>query len=261
LAIPPQIAFRSPAMPFATYKRGNDRVGIIQLDDGQANAFGHQMLHEAYECLEEAEKDLVECAGALVLVGNSKVLSSGFDLKTMMQGPEAATNLINAGAALMERLVIFPRPVVVGATGHAIALGAFALLTGDYRIGASTVNGKPLKVGLNETANGMNMPNFFCEGARAVLAPQYLREAVALGLIFDAERAQVVGFLDEAVPQEKVVEAACKKASELANWCKHPAFKHNKRLVHAPMAERVNRGRREEGQGGGLKWLHPPSKL
>ncbi|OLP99586.1 Enoyl-CoA delta isomerase 1, mitochondrial [Symbiodinium microadriaticum] len=248
-------------MPFATYKRVNGTVGLIQLDDGRSNAFGHQMLHEAYECLLEAEKDLLECAGALVLVGNSKVLSSGFDLQTMMQGPDCAKNLVNAGAALMERLVLFPRPLVIGATGHAIALGAFALLTGDYRIGAATVGGKPLKVGLNETANGMNMPNFFCEGARHALAPQYLREAVALGLIFNAERAQVVGFLDEAVPQDQVVEAAVTKAGELAKWCKHPAFHNNKRLVHAPLADRVARGRKEQADGEGMKWLNPPAKL
>lgn len=248
-------------MPFATYKRVSENVGILQLNDGRSNSFGHQMLSDAYRCLEEAEKDLLECAGALVVSGNEKVLSSGFDLKTMMEGPEAAKQLVNAGAALIERLVLFPRPVIVAATGHAVALGAFVLLTGDYRIGAKSVGGKPLKVGLNETANGMRMPDFFAEGARATLAPQYLRESVALGLIFDAERAQVVGFLDEAVPQEEVVQAAEKKARELASWCKHPAFLHNKRLLQAPMAERVARGRREQGPNDQLRWLQPPSKL
>mmetsp|Transcript_142066 Transcript_142066/g.247552 ORF Transcript_142066/g.247552 Transcript_142066/m.247552 type:complete len:249 (-) Transcript_142066:255-1001(-) len=248
-------------MSFATYKRVSENVGMLQLNDGRSNAFGHQMLSDAYRCLAEAEKDLLECAGALVILGNEKVFSSGFDLKAMMQGPEAAKRLVNEGAALIERLVLFPRPVVVAATGHAVALGAFVLLTGDYRIGAASVGGKPLKVGLNETANGMRMPDFFAEGARATLAPQYLRESVALGLIFDAERAQVVGFLDETVPQENVMQAAEAKAKELASWCKHPAFRHNKRLVHGPLAERVARGRREQKDKDQLRWLQPPSKL
>ncbi|CAE7439027.1 Eci1 [Symbiodinium natans] len=68
--------------------------------------------------------DLLECSGALALVGNSKVLSSGFDLKTMMQGPEAAKQLINAGAALIERLVLFPRPVVIGVLLSALMASA-----------------------------------------------------------------------------------------------------------------------------------------
>lgn len=232
------------------------------MNDGQSNAFGHQMMKETYDCLVAAEEDLVACQGALVLAGSSKIFSSGFDLAVMGEGPEAAKQLINEGAALIERLVLFPRPVVAAATGHAVALGAFVLLTGDYRIGAETVKGKPLKVGLNETANNMKMPDFFAEGARATLAPQFFREAVSLGLIFDAERAKAVGFLDEAVPHERVLEAAKAKAKELAAWCKHPAFRHNKRLVQAPYAKRVMQGRSEKAKET-LRWLHPapPSKL
>lgn len=248
-------------MAFATYTRTSARVGVLQLDDGQANTFGHKMLKEAYDCLLEAEKDLVDCVGALVIIGNERLLSGGFDLRVMMQGVGAGQRLVNEGAAFIERLVLFPRPVIVAATGHAIALGAFVLLTGDYRIGVASVGGKPLKIGLNETANGMEMPDFFAEGARAVLAPQYLRESVALGLIFDAPRAQTVGFLDEVVPQEKIIEVAVAKAEDLAVWCKHPAFRHNKRLVHGPLAERVLRGRREQSPDEPLRWLHPPSKL
>lgn len=248
-------------MAFATYKRVIGNVGLLQLDDGQSNAFGHQMLKEAYDCLVVAEQDLIDCKGALVIAGTDRILSGGFDLKVMLNGPEAAQALINEGAAFIERLVVFPRPVVVAATGHAVALGAFVLLTGDYRIGADSVKGKPLKVGLNETANGMNMPDFFAEGARNALPPQYLRECVALGLLFDAQRALTIGFLDEVVPQEKVLEIAVDKATELAAWCKHPAFRHNKRLLYMPMAERVARGRREQATTEQLKWLHVPAKL
>jgi len=254
-------------MSFASYKRVQGCVGLLTLDDGQANSFGHKMLADAFDCLMAAEKDLLDCHGALVLAGNSRLLSGGFDLKTMMKGPDEAKLLINEGAAFIEKLVLFPRPVVVACTGHAVALGALVLLTGDYRIGAEMMGDKPLKIGLNETANNMNLPDFFAEGARAVLAPQYLRESVALGLMFDSARAQVVGFLDEAVPQDKVVDHSVTKAKELAKWCKHPAFKHNKRLVHGPMADKVAKGRREQKPGEELKWLdpitpvHPVSKL
>mmetsp|Transcript_48736 Transcript_48736/g.123606 ORF Transcript_48736/g.123606 Transcript_48736/m.123606 type:complete len:250 (-) Transcript_48736:198-947(-) len=249
-------------MPIATYKRVSDKVGLLQLDDGQANAFGTQMLKEASECLIVAEKDLLGCHGALVIAGNQRLLSSGFDLKVMMKGPKEAQALIAAGAAFIERLALFPRPVVVAATGHAVALGALVLLTGDYRIGPSTVGGKPLKVGLNETSNGMRMPDFFAEGARYTLAPQYLRECLALGLIYDADRAQVVGFLDEVVAEGKVLQAARAKAEELAAWCKHPAFIENKKLVRRPLDEVIARGRAEQKPTESLTWFaKQPSKL
>lgn len=246
-------------MAIATYKRVSSTVGVLQLDDGKTNAFGPQMLREATECLVAAEKDLLQCHGALVIAGNERLLSSGFDLRAMMAGPKEAEALIAAGAALTERLALFPRPVVVAATGHAVALGALVLLTGDYRLGPSTVGGKPLKVGLNETSNGMRMPDFFAEGARYTLAPQYLRECLALGLIYDAPRAQVVGFLDEVVAEGKVLETALAKAEELAAWCKHPAFIENKRLVRRPLDEAIARGRAEQKPTESLTWFAKPS--
>eukprot|EP00442_Polarella_glacialis_P020447 CAMPEP_0115056626 /NCGR_PEP_ID=MMETSP0227-20121206/5299_1 /TAXON_ID=89957 /ORGANISM="Polarella glacialis, Strain CCMP 1383" /LENGTH=251 /DNA_ID=CAMNT_0002441323 /DNA_START=70 /DNA_END=825 /DNA_ORIENTATION=+ len=247
-------------MAIATYRRLSGNVGLLQLDDGQANAFGHQMLKEASEALQAAEKDLLACEGALVLAGNKKLLSSGFDLKVMMKGPQEAEALIQAGAAFVEQLALFPRPVVVAATGHAVALGALVLLTGDYRIGPATVGGKPLKVGLNETSNGMRMPDFFAEGARYTLAPQYLRECLALGLIYDATRAQVVGFLNEVVPEGKVLETAQAKAEELASWCKHPAFIQNKKLVRRPLDEVIQRGRAEQKPEDHLTWFAKQQK-
>mmetsp|Transcript_13140 Transcript_13140/g.30714 ORF Transcript_13140/g.30714 Transcript_13140/m.30714 type:complete len:256 (+) Transcript_13140:81-848(+) len=239
-----------------TYTRkDSEKVGVLHFDDGKTNAFGHKLLKDGAELLAEAKSDLVQCQGALVVRGNARVLSSGFDLQVMGSGPEEAKMLVNEGGAFIESLVLFPRPVVVAATGHAVALGGFLLLTGDYRVGAATVGGKPLKVGLNETANNMKMPDFFAEGARALLAPQYLREAVALGLIFNAMRAAVVGFVDEIVDQEKVVEVAITKAEELASWCKHPAFWHNKKLVHGPLVQRIREGR-QTGELA-LRWLEP----
>lgn len=242
-------------MAIATYSRLTEKVGLLTLDDGKANAFGEQMLKEATDCLLVAEKDLIECHGTLVIAGNERALSSGFDLKAMMKGPTEAQALITAGAALVERLALFSRPVVMAATGHAVALGALLLLSGDYRIGTRTVGGKPLKVGLNETSNNMRMPDFFAEGARYTLAPQYLRESLALGLIYDADRAQVVGFLDEVVAEGKVLETAQAKAEELAVWCKHPAFIENKKLVRRPLDEVVARGRAGQKPDQPLTWF------
>eukprot|EP00971_Amphidinium_carterae_P298051 5922350-Amphidinium_carterae.2 len=60
--------------------------------------FGHKLLKEVYDLLAEAKKDLVECTGALVVRGNGRVLSSGFDLQTMGAGP--AESLPHASCGL-----------------------------------------------------------------------------------------------------------------------------------------------------------------
>jgi len=246
-------------MAIASYRRASGKVGLLQLDDGKTNTFSQQMLTEVTECLVAAEKDLLECQGALVIVGNERLLSSGFDLKAMMKGPKEAEAIIAAGAAMTEHLALFPRPVVVAATGHAVALGALLLLTGDYRIAPSTVGGKPLKVGLNETNNGMRMPDFFAEGARHTLAPQYLRGSLALGLIYDAAKAQVVGFLDDVVAEGEVLKMALAKAEQLAIWCKHPAFIENKKLLRRPLDEAIARGRAGQKPTDSLTWFAKPN--
>lgn len=222
-------------MPVATYEKLSEKVAVITLNDGRANSFSFEMVAVLSELLDQAKSDLCQCEGALVLAGSDKMLSGGFDLASM-KDLATSRNLVVAGSSFVEKLLHFPRPVVIAATGPAVALGGFLLLTGDYRIGAATAkNGKQLKVGLNETNIGMTLPQFFAGLARWRLPSHRLDEAMGIGMIFDAQKAKDVGFLDELVPQEQVLEASKKKAEELASWCKHPAFQDNKELARRPL--------------------------
>merc|ERR1719265_740246 len=104
------------------------------------------MISTVSDLLDKAAQDLTECNGALVFAGTDKMLSGGFDLSAISD-LNVGRQLIVAGSDFMEKLLNFPRPVVVAATGHAVALGGFLLLAGDYRVGAATMkNGKPLRV-------------------------------------------------------------------------------------------------------------------
>jgi len=57
--------------------------------------------------------------------------------------------------------------VIIGCTGHAVAMGAFLLLCGDYRVG---VDG-PFRIVANEVAIGMTMPFTAIEFCRQRLTP------------------------------------------------------------------------------------------
>merc|ERR1712232_885802 len=97
--------------------------------------------------------------------GSAKALSAGFDLKTMAPvlpnakggSVDDAINLVETGGRLMMRVYGFPKPVVVAATGHAMALGAILLMCADVRIAKREAK---LKVGLNEVAIGLQLPEF-----------------------------------------------------------------------------------------------------
>lgn len=185
-----------------------DHVAVVTMDDGKANAFSPHMIATVNGLLDQAEAE----AKAVVLAGRPGVFSGGFDLRVIRGGdPVAARNMAEGGARLMMRLYGFPLPVVAAATGHAVALGGFCLLSADYRVGADG----EFVIGLNETAIGMSLPPFALMLARERLSKRYLSRAAIGATMFAPGEARDAGFLDDVVAPEAVPEAALAAANNL----------------------------------------------
>jgi|EP00945_MAST-04E_sp_MAST-4E-sp1_P008170 enoyl-CoA hydratase len=183
----------------------NNEIACIKMDDGKMNAFSFEMIKEVHNAL-----DTCKDAGAVVYTGNEKCLSAGFDLSVMGKGPSKdAGEMLRQGCDLMIRIAEFPRPILLAVTGHAMALGAILLFTGDLRVGPA---GSNAKVGLNEVHIGMPLPKVGIELARWRLAPNYLSRATTLGNIYTPEEAVHVGYLDEVVAKENVVDYTIEQA-------------------------------------------------
>src|ERR1051325_995993 len=103
-------------------------VARITMDDGTVNVLSHEMLAELNEALSRAEAD----AAIVALAGRTGVFSAGFDLKVLRAGGPGARAMLSAGFELAERILSFPTPVVIACTGHAVAMGVFLVLSGDY---------------------------------------------------------------------------------------------------------------------------------
>ena len=186
----------------------SDQVAIITMDDGKANAFGPDMIATVDAHLERAGGE----AKAVILTGRPGIFSGGFDLKVIRGGDaEAGRAMSLAGARLMMRLYGLPQPLVVAAPGHAIALGAFCLLTGDYRIG---IEGD-FRIGLNETAIGMSLPPFGLMLAQERLSKRHLARAAIGAALFGPLEARDAGFLDEVVAVADLPAAARAAADRL----------------------------------------------
>ncbi len=104
--------------------RKDDAVAVISMDDGKVNVLSPSMLGEINDALDRAEG---ESAGAVVIAGNDRVFSGGFDLKVFRSGDiDASVAMLQGGFNLSHRLLSFPpKPVVAAITGHAIAMGSF----------------------------------------------------------------------------------------------------------------------------------------
>ncbi len=199
-------------------------VALVTLDDGKANAVGHAFIEAVNEGLDRSQKDAKAC----VLTGRPGVFSAGFDLKEFEKGEEATIALVEKGAAMLLRIFSHPQPVVAACTGHAIAAGAFTLLAADTRIGAEGA----FKIGLNETAIGMTLPVFGLELAKSRLSKRAQTAAVVQATLYDPPAARDVGFFDEVVAPDAVLDTALAHAATLAE---HPpqAYAGNKLGIRA----------------------------
>lgn len=186
-----------------------DGIALIRMDDGKANAINFDMIAALNTALDAAEAE----AKAIVLAGRNGRFSGGFDLNAFASlGADGVYKLLDAGAELLLRLYGGPLPIVAACTGHAIAMGTFILHACDTRVGALG----EYKIGANEAITGMNLPIFALELSRDRLSPTHLTRATVQGLIYDPAGAVEAGYLDMAVPLEKVEATAIGIATQLA---------------------------------------------
>jgi enoyl-CoA hydratase len=206
-------------------------VALIRMDDGKANAVNFEMLAALNDALDQAEKG----AKAIVLAGREGRFSGGFDLKAFASlGADGVYKLLDGGAELLLRLYGGPLPVVAACTGHAIAMGTFILMACDTRVGAAG----DYKIGANETTNGMNLPIFALELARARLNSQHLTRAMVQAFIYDPTGAVEAGYLDVTAAPEKVEAQAMAIAGQLA-MLPSAAYAWNKNAVRKGTLDRI----------------------
>lgn len=205
-------------------------VGVMVFDDGKANVLSPDSIGAIHAALDRASKE----AAAVALFGRPGRFSGGFDLAIMGSDPESMRSLVGSGIEMMLRIWEFPRPVVMGCTGHAVAAGAMLLLTADYRVGMEG----DWKIGLNESQIGMPLPIFTVEIARDRLAPTSFTRAALHGDMYDGAGAVSVGYLDEVVPPEKLIETTMAQASRLAALAPS-GYGVSKARARAALAEQV----------------------
>ena len=204
-----------------------DGIATLTLNNGKVNAISPDLIGAFNSALDQAVQD----RAVVIITGQPGILSGGYDLKVMTASPQAAVSLVTAGSTLARRLLSHPFPVIVACPGHAVAKGAFLLLSADYRIG---VEG-PFSIGLNEVQIGMTMHHAGIELARDRLRRSAFHRSVINAEMFDPVSAVDAGFLDKVVPAEQLQATALAAAQQLKkinmNAHKHTKLKVRKALL------------------------------
>jgi len=194
-----------------------DKVALVQMDDGKANAMSYALMDALDGALDRAERE----AAAVVLTGRRGRFSAGFDLAEMMTGIDRARALVSRGADLLLRLYALPMPLVVACTGHALAGGALMMLTGDVRVATRGA----FRIGLNEVQIGMPVPVLAMELARDRLRTEHLTAATLFAIVVDPVGALVAGWVDELAAEEALLDAALGHARKLTGLPREPYAK------------------------------------
>ncbi|CAI8761378.1 MULTISPECIES: crotonase/enoyl-CoA hydratase family protein [Pseudomonas] len=208
-----------------------DGIATLTLSNGKVNAISPDVIAEFNAALDRAVTD----RAVVIITGQPGILSGGYDLKVMTAGPREAVALVTAGSTLARRLLSHPFPVIVACPGHAVAKGAFLLLSADYRIGVEGA----FSIGLNEVQIGMTMHHAGIEIARDRLNKVALQRSVVNGEMFNPQGAVAAGFLDVVVSPEELQGAALAAARQLKK-INMTAHKNTKLKVRKALLEALD---------------------
>ena len=208
-----------------------DGIATLTLNNGKVNAFSHELIAQFNSALDKAQAE----RAVVIVTGQPGILSGGYDLKVMMTGPQAAIDLVSAGSRLARRMLAHPQPIIVACPGHAVAKGAFVLLSADYRIG---VEG-PFTIGLNEVKIGMTMHHVGITLAQDRLGKAAFQRSVINAEMFNPQGAMVAGFLDRVVAADQLMPVAIEMAQELKKL-NMTAHKNTKRKARKALLDTMD---------------------
>ncbi|MBI4912018.1 MAG: enoyl-CoA hydratase/isomerase family protein [Acidobacteria bacterium] len=207
-------------------------LGLIRMDDRKANAIQDEFIGQFQEALDRAEADRVR---ALVLTGREGMFSGGLDLKTLpaLPGPDLKATL-QAFSRLMQRVFIFPAPVVCAAGGHALAAGMILYLAGDLRF---ALQDEHLKFGLNEVAIGIPLPRWIVAQCSHAVPPRFHTEVLLHAEIMDPALTHRRGIThDLATSPDALLALALDQATRLARLDAE-AYRITKRRLREPVLQ------------------------
>lgn len=210
-------------------------VAVINVDDGKANALSFALLDGLNAALDAATSS----SKAIAIIGREGKFSAGFDLSVMTGGSiDDARRLLTSGAELALRIFESPVPLVLGVTGHALAMGGILLTCADYRVGAEG----PFKIGLNEVAIGMPVPTFAVELCRDRIRKRWFTRCLQHAEVLAPADALDAGFLDEVVSPAEVQARAGDVAQRLADTVHPTPFRVTRQNIRGALAGELRRG-------------------
>jgi len=189
-----------------------DQIALVRLDDGKVNAIESTWCAELAAALDRVEAD--RNAKALLLFGRPGCFCAGLDrnyLPTL--APEELRSAMQAFVATMERIFLFPKPVLAASAGHALAAGLMLYLASDLRLALDDADSR---YGLPEVSQGIPLIGPTAAICAAAIPPARHTELLLHARRLKAREAFEWGIVHELASSREELEArAFERAREL----------------------------------------------
>lgn len=193
--------------------------GILRLtlnDAKRRNALSDEMMSNVSQALDDANSNAA--VRVIILAANGPAFCAGHDLKQIRAGREANDNgldyfteVFSNCAALMQKIVKHPKPVIAEVTGIATAAGCQLVASCDLAIAA-----KSSKFATPGVHIGL-----FCSTPMVALSRnvsnKHAMEMLMAGDMVSAKKAAKIGLINRAVKDSCLQEATMELASKIAS--------------------------------------------
>ena len=214
-----------------------DNLSHLAMNYGKVNALDIEFCREFLARLGEIEDDSSQ---ALILSGKAQVFSAGIDLKRWLaETDQYVEPFLIELERVMERIFLFPKPVIAMIEGHAVAGGCMIAAACDFRLISPQA-----RIGIPELRVGVPLPMMAIEIMRFVANGSDFQNVVNVGRMYEASEAVAAGLVSEVVPVDEMLPRAIRAAKEFAG-IPRAAFQLTKRQSRAPVMRIVTQNREE----------------
>lgn len=186
-----------------------DEIALVKMENGVTNPINFELISDLESAVDRVRDN---CRG-MILTGNNKFFSIGFDLPSLMPlKRDEFTEFITRFENLILSIFTLPFPTICTIAGHAAGGGNIIALTGDYRY---MVNGKK-RIGLNEVDLGSTVPYIADIILRQLVGDRFATEMLYGGELLSADAAKDIGLIDLIAHEESLEEEAMNKLKKFA---------------------------------------------
>ncbi len=201
----------SSSAPTIRREISHDGICMLTFDrpDSGANIFDAATLGDLSAQLDFIERES-SLRGVIVSSAKKSIFIAGADLQTLLRQAEGGgmRDFIAEGQRIFNRFAALKIPTVAAIHGACAGGGYEIALACDWRVASDA---PATRIGLPETTLGLVPAWGGATRLPRLIGPAKAGEVILKGKLYSAQEALRIGLIDDAVPQEKLPEAAREK--------------------------------------------------